>query len=74
MMATSSEYLFSFLLLLSLLLTAKVCLIAYRMATGKWPVSARYLWRIVEWDKEALKIVALMVAAYILMFIRRRIL
>ncbi len=73
MIYQSSEYFFSFILLLSILLTAKVFLIAYRMASGKWPMSVRFLWRIVEWDKEALKMVALMVAAYVFMLIRRSI-
>jgi hypothetical protein len=45
-----------FLILLLLLFSLKVTLVCYRVLIGQWPLSVRYLIKIIQWDKEAAKI------------------
>jgi len=55
-----------FVSLLAVLMLVKIILIVYRIKIGKWPSSLRFLLGIVEWWKEALKIIALaLVAAFL---------
>ncbi len=59
---------FVYFLNLSLLalILAKGFLTAYRIATRQWPTSVRYLLRIVNWEIEALKILILVLFAFLL--------
>lgn len=67
-LATATFY---FLILLAALAVGKVVLISYRMVTHRWPVSARYLIEIVEWKKEAGKILFLATVALALAFLQQ---
>lgn len=55
-----------FIYLLVLLVGIKTVLVIYRVSTGKWPASVSYLLGIIEWKKEVLKILALVILACIL--------
>lgn len=61
-----------FATLLVLLLAVKAVLILYRMKSGRWPRSAKYLIGIIEWHKEAAKIFLLALLALLGAFLAGR--
>jgi len=59
----------SFLIILILL---KIALTIYRIVSGKWPVSAKYLWKIINWRVEAYKILFLVTLAFLVTILVRQ--
>lgn len=58
-----------FFILLGLLICVKIIIITILIVRGEWIASPGFLLSIVEWDKEALKILALaIIAAFISMY------
>ena len=55
----SIDILYTFVHLLLILFSIKALIVFYRMKSGTWPVSLRYLWSIIEWRKEVAKILFL---------------
>lgn len=63
------SFIFTFSVLLALLLAIKAFLVAYRIAAGKWPASLQFLRDIIDWRIEAMKLAALAAAAVLLTFL-----
>lgn len=63
------DFLKSFIVLFITLLIIKFLLVIYRIATKKWPASIRFLFSIIDWKIELIKILALMVVALISTFL-----
>gem|GEM_PF-1946250 len=59
-----------FFFLLAALLALKIFLVAERTARGKWPKSLKHLRQIIEWKKEALKLLVLALIALLLSSLR----
>ncbi len=55
-----------FFILLSILIFVKIIIITWLVIRGEWITSPSFLWSIIEWNKEALKIFALIFTAIIL--------
>jgi len=61
-----SQFLNNFFTLLLFLIIAKTILVVYRMRTGKWQKSIKYLISIVEWEKEGMKLGALAIVSVLI--------
>ena len=55
-----------FFILLSLLIFVKIIIITWLIVKGEWIASPSFLWSIIEWNKEALKILGLATLAGVL--------
>lgn len=60
------KFIFYFGLFFLILMEIKLVLVATRIKRGKWPMSVYYLWNIIEWKKEAFKILGLAAAVTLL--------
>jgi len=67
-----SKFSFVFVSLLLVLILLKIALTIYRIVSGKWPVSAKYLWKIINWRVEAYKILFLVTLAFLVTILVRQ--
>lgn len=65
-----SNFFNNFLALFLGLATIKAFLVVYRIRGKKWPADARFLWEIIEWDREIKKIAFLGALAFLLTFVQ----
>jgi len=65
-----SQFFYFFLILLFILIIIKLFLVIYRMAIGKWPVSSRFLIKIIDLKMEMKKIGFLIILAIVLTIIK----
>lgn len=66
------KFAFYFIRLLILLIFVKIIIIAWLIVRGEWPASIGFLLSIVEWNKEALKILGLATLAILLTIFRSK--
>jgi len=59
-----------FILLFLGLIGLKVILVIYRISSKKWPASPRFIWKIIDWQAEAKKILFLVLLALLLAYLK----